>query len=144
MPNHYSEQTVLNLVNIKHNKISKFLLRVVIWHIYLCCIEVSDKKLPLKPVMMENISWNRRFNLISHPTSKGIWPHCVLFTEKYIVLMLRQISQSCGKNSFVLVACQNITARKNSWNYCSARDCDNRTTLVKQKFQPNSFSMYAM
>ena len=25
-----------------------------------------------------------------------------------------------------------------------ARDCDNRTTLVKQKFQPNSFSMYVM
>ena len=49
--NHNSEQTDLNLVNIKHNKISKFLLRVVIWHIYLCCIEVSDKKLHLKPVM---------------------------------------------------------------------------------------------
>ena len=51
VPNHYSEQAVLNLVIIKHNKISKFLLRVVIWHIYLCCIEVSDKKLHLKPVM---------------------------------------------------------------------------------------------
>ena len=58
-----------------------------------------------------------KVDLMSHPTSKCIWPQCVLFTEKYIVLMLRQISQSCGKNSFVLVACQNITARKNSWNY---------------------------
>jgi hypothetical protein len=56
LPNHDSEQTVLNLVNIKHKKNSKFLLRIVISRIYLCCIEVSDKKLPLKPVMMENIS----------------------------------------------------------------------------------------
>ena len=40
---------------IKHNTISKFLLWIVIWRIYLCCIEVSDKKLTLKPVMMENI-----------------------------------------------------------------------------------------
>ena len=101
----------------------------------------------IKFLMMEDNSWNRRSLIDFHmqlQNWKWIWLHCVRATEKYIVLMLRQISQSCGKNSFVLVACQNITAQwKNSWNYC-ARDCDNRTTLVKQKFQPNSFPMYAM